>query len=375
MNRSIAEVFSPGEYIKDELEARGWTQSDLAEILGRSRPKINELINGKRAITIQTAKELAAAFGTSAQVWLNLETQWQLWRDRSTEDAVDRRAKLYALAPIKDLEKRGWIASSKNVDVVEQQVLDFFEIKSLDESPAWLKSAARQSTPYIAPNPAQAAWLYRVRQLAPAIHAEAFNSARLPGFIEGELQPLMANVEDVRAVPLRLAQVGIRFVLLQHLPRTKIDGATIWLTPDQPVIAVSTRYDRIDHFWFTLMHEIGHVKAGDGKERNWLLDNDLASSEGSPGEKPPFEVEADRFASEQLISSEDFEDFVNRVGPYYSDERVIGFARRLKIHPGIVAGRIHHRTGNFQQFRDYLVNVRQFLIQSAMTDGWGHQAA
>ena len=98
MERKVAEVFPPGEYIRDELEARGWTQSDLAEILGRSRPKVNELIQGKRAITLRTARELAAAFGTSAQVWLNLETQWQLWRnqsrDQSIENGVAHRAKL-----------------------------------------------------------------------------------------------------------------------------------------------------------------------------------------------------------------------------------------------------------------------------------------
>ena len=94
MERNLTEAFPPGEYIEDELEARGWTQTDLAEILGRSRPKVNDLIKGRRAITLRTARDLAAAFGTSAQVWLNLETQWQLWRDQSTEDAIARRAKL-----------------------------------------------------------------------------------------------------------------------------------------------------------------------------------------------------------------------------------------------------------------------------------------
>ena len=78
MTTVVAEAFPPGEYIKDEIEARGWTQRDLARVLGRSEPKVSELINGKRAVTVQTARELAAAFGTSAEVWLNLEAQWRL---------------------------------------------------------------------------------------------------------------------------------------------------------------------------------------------------------------------------------------------------------------------------------------------------------
>lgn len=88
----VAEAFPPGEYIKDEIEARGWTQRDLAHVLGRSEPKVSELINGKRAVTVQTARELAAAFGTSAEVWLSLEAQWRLRRDESPVDAIARRA-------------------------------------------------------------------------------------------------------------------------------------------------------------------------------------------------------------------------------------------------------------------------------------------
>ena len=94
MERQVAEVFPPGEYIKDELAARGWTQSDLAQVLGRSAPKVSELINGKRGITTRTARELAAAFGTSAQVWLNLQIQWQLRQDQSPVEAVEQRAKI-----------------------------------------------------------------------------------------------------------------------------------------------------------------------------------------------------------------------------------------------------------------------------------------
>lgn len=91
-----AEAFPPGEYIKNEIEARGWTQRDLARVarvLGRSEPKVSELINGKRAVTVQTARELAAAFGTSAEVWLSLEAQWRLRRDEAPVDAIERRSK------------------------------------------------------------------------------------------------------------------------------------------------------------------------------------------------------------------------------------------------------------------------------------------
>ena len=87
-----AKVFPPGEFIREELEARGWTQSDLAEILGRPLAAVNQIIQGKRAITPRTAKELAAAFGTSAELWVNLETSWRLSLEAEVDPEIGKRA-------------------------------------------------------------------------------------------------------------------------------------------------------------------------------------------------------------------------------------------------------------------------------------------
>ena len=93
MNARIpAEVFAPGEFLSEELEARGWSQTELAEILARPPRLINEIIAGKRAITPETAKGLAAAFGTSPQFWMNLETSYQLSKAQIAEKEVSRRA-------------------------------------------------------------------------------------------------------------------------------------------------------------------------------------------------------------------------------------------------------------------------------------------
>ena len=89
MVRAIAEALPPGEYIKDEIEARGWTLHDLTSVLGGSEPDLRALIDGQLAMTTQTAEELAAAFETSVEVWLNLETRWRLWRNRLLVDIVE----------------------------------------------------------------------------------------------------------------------------------------------------------------------------------------------------------------------------------------------------------------------------------------------
>ena len=106
------EAFAPGDYIREELEARGWSQLDLAEILGRPAQAVNEIIAGKRSITPDTAKALGEAFGTSAQVWMNLDSAYQLAQLSDQSNVVARKAKLYEIAPLKDIQKRGWIETS-----------------------------------------------------------------------------------------------------------------------------------------------------------------------------------------------------------------------------------------------------------------------
>lgn len=73
-----AEVFPPGEFIREELEARSWPQADLAEIIDSTPRHVSELVSGKRAVTPETARKLAEVFGTSAELWLGLEADYQL---------------------------------------------------------------------------------------------------------------------------------------------------------------------------------------------------------------------------------------------------------------------------------------------------------
>lgn len=87
-----AEIFPPGDFLREELEARGWTQSDLAKVIGRPLQVVNEIIKGKKRITAQTAKAIGLAFGTSAELWLNLETTYQLSVVPDPDPAISKRA-------------------------------------------------------------------------------------------------------------------------------------------------------------------------------------------------------------------------------------------------------------------------------------------
>jgi HTH-type transcriptional regulator / antitoxin HigA len=87
-----SQAFPPGEYLAEELSARGWSQSELARILGRPFQHVNLLINGKRRINAAIASELAAAFGTSVAIWLNLQAAWDAYNAPAAPRAIARRA-------------------------------------------------------------------------------------------------------------------------------------------------------------------------------------------------------------------------------------------------------------------------------------------
>ena len=92
LHRRPAPVFPPGDFIREEIEARGWTQGDLAKILDRPLQTVNTIINGKKAVTPETAVELAAAFGTSPEFWLNLEAAYALSRTPPPNPAIAKRS-------------------------------------------------------------------------------------------------------------------------------------------------------------------------------------------------------------------------------------------------------------------------------------------
>lgn len=374
-NTHVEQVFPPGEILREELDAREWSQTDFAEILGRPVKLVNEIIGGKRAITPETAQGIADALGTSAELWMNLESQYQLYRSKRGDAGVVRRAKLFEVAPIKEMQRRGWIAQTKNVEELEASVCRFYGVDSLDAIRS-LPHAAKKSTSYLEnATPAQSAWVHRVRVLGESVHAGPFSERALQNALE-RLKGLLKARADVRQVPRILSDAGVRLIVVEPLAGTRIDGVCVWLDESRPVIALSLRYDRIDSFWFGLAHELGHVIRRDGME-NPVVDLDLVGDSAiKPEDKPEAERAADDFASDFLIPTAELRGFIARVRPMYSKERIKGFAARLQIHPGIVVGQLAFREQiGYWHSREMLEKVRDLIVGAALTDGWKQSLA
>jgi HTH-type transcriptional regulator/antitoxin HigA len=179
----------------------------------------------------------------------------------------------------------------------------------------------------------------------------------------GRLEALMSEPEETRHVPRILDECGVRFVVVEPFAGSNIDGVCFWLNSWQPVVGMTLRYDRIDNFWFVLRHELEHVL-----KRDAALDTDLTPRSSAVREQ---EKLADDAAASFGVTEEILDSFIRRVDPLYSERRVVAFALKNGVHPGIVVGRLQYRLGRFNFLRKYLVGIREHVAPAAMTDGYG----
>ena len=349
-----ARATPPGHILRRELEARGWSQRDLASILGRPVQAIAEIACGAKQITPETAVALGAAFGTSAEFWTNLESNYRLaltQQGNTSSDEVARKARLYGLVPVRELIKRGWIKASKNIEELERSVCEFFGISHIDEEPKLIVNL-RHSVRDGSQAASQRAWVRRVEVLAQARQIGPFDAKKLEGAI-GSLRSLALLEKGVARVPGVLEGLGVRFVVVPHLTHTKLDGAAAFVRGGATV-ALTMRYDRIDYFWFTLFHELAHLVL---EHRGGYLDEAHDDEEIDDEERA-----ANERAGSWLVSDAALRNFLQRCGGRPSRVAIEEFAAERALHAGIVVGRLHGlKLVPYSYFRPLLVKVRDQL--------------
>lgn len=367
---------SPAKVVKKMLEERNWTQMDLAFLLGWTSGEVSLLLSEKKNFTMKIARDLAVVFNTTVEFWLDIKREYELSKLEAADELLARRAELYNRFPIKEMFRRRWLQLTDDVEKLEADVLTYFKLNSLDE-PLAFDFAAKKSGSYATVTSLQAAWIYRAEQLASGAMVKKFSQAALANALE-KIKLLLFNVEEIRHLPKILAEAGIRFVIVEPPPGSKIDGATFWMDDHSPVIVLSLRFDRIDSFWHTLLHELSHVKNNEGKD-GVLLDVDLMGEDLPDMDKPVNEIRADLDAAEFSIPKQTLDSFIMRVHPTYLESKILGFSALNKVHAGILVGQLHHRfatTGKgipFTHHRKFLVKVRHIIADSALTDGYGFQ--
>lgn len=379
-NAEIVTVEHPGVFIREELEERGWDQVDLAYILDISVQQLSPLLNGKRDISPDMAVALGVAFDVSADFFANLQKLYDLQKAKCPDPGVRTRANWVNTFPVREMIRRGWIEDTE-ADLLDLQMMRFFNTNSVSDIPfvgeGEIYAHAAKKSDYDEITPAQLIWLHRVRVIAKTMECPDYSKERLLQALHN-IRAHMNDKDDLTQIPHILWDCGVRFVLVEPLSGSKIDGVCTWLE-EQPVIGISTRLNRPDNLCFVIRHEIEHILQEDGKQ-NAFSHIDVFEPDRDVDQLPEEERRADNAAAEFLIPQDKLISFMRRKGKFISEKDVLAFAARHHIHPSVVIGQIHHKRHKagdekaYSWLRKYLTGVRGYFMDWEYRDGWGHVA-
>lgn len=345
--------------LRFRMEQADLAPRDLIPFIG-SRAKVSEILSGKRPLTMQMARALHSNLGIPADALLQ-QPGGEL---RNALDGID-----WKRFPFAEMAKRGWIKKQPNLLAdAEEIMLGLIErAGGRDALPVALYRKNDHARSNAKADPyALKAWCWEVLARANATRLPA---AYRPGTIDlkfiRKVAMLSWSAEGPKLAREFLAKHSIHLVCLEHLPRTHLDGAALQLADGTPVIGLTLRYDRLDNFWFCLLHELAHVgRHMDGKRDEAFVDDlSLRGVEGV--RRDPKEDEADEWAENGLIPADVWNGSQVRENP--SPLTVMELAQRLEIHPSIVAGRIRHETKNFRLLSQFVGTgeVRRQLLAEA----------
>ena len=335
MSAALAEAFPVGDHIAEELEARGWTQAEFAEILGRPAQFVSEILTGKKELTRESAAQIGAAFGSSAELYLAIQDRYHLWqqgRDRAIQEQLDDvrlRARLNELAPIGVMRQRGLLKGATLAEL-EREIKDLYRIDDIRDDPELLV-AARRSKADEKVTSTQLAWVACVRRRARGLEVAQFAPTALEK-LGIQLTRLVADPSDLAVLPAAFAKVGVRIVFVEAFPGSKMDGCALVLDDGQPVIGVSGRGKRLDKVLFTILHEVAHIYLGHVHEKPVIID-DQAESPTLGLEEPADEQAADWFVPDEIPAMPD------RVTQGW----ITAVAADQGIHPIVLIGRLQKR--------------------------------
>lgn len=338
----------PIDAIRFRMEQAGLKPTDLIPYIG-SRSRVSEILSGKRQLTLEMVRSLEAGLGIPAKVLirkpdLGEDPEYQNWDNRL----------------VAEMEVRGYFgnASLKKYSKVEL-LKNFF---SPINSPAQLVGMSRKSNYRSSPltdKRALAAWATCVFKKAKKVRtSKNYKHGTIDLKFMQKLAKLSVKDNDPILAQEYLKKHGIILVIERHFSKTYLDGAAILINKDNPVIGLTLRYDRLDNFWFTLMHELAHIAQHYNSNISLFYDEIEGIKTIDLDEK---EREADALAEEALLPKAKWEVSPARLVP--SSMAANSLAQELGVHVAIVAGQIRHK-GNKYTYLNKIVNkakVRKYF--------------
>lgn len=333
-------AFHPGYYVAEIIEDMGVTQAEFAVRMGTTSKTVSQLVNGQANISNDLAQKLSTMLGTSIEFWLNLQTAFdEKVIEINKAKATDEQAEIVAVIDYSYFVKLVNLPVARTVREKIDNLCSFFRIADLrilrqnDFLVNFRTGIATVEDKNIINS---RAWLQTALNVAARIETAPFNADKLKAYIP-EIRTMTLQDPDVFLPRLReiFSECGVAFVLLPYLKNSGINGAVKWINQDRVVLAMNDRRLNADTFWFSLFHEIKHVLQQ--KTKTVFVSS---SKQEMKAMDEKLEEEADIFAQNTLIPIRDYRQFAP--SKYTSDAEIIAFAKKIGIHPGVVAGRLQH---------------------------------
>lgn len=323
--------------------ASGMSQTDLAERLGMKPQQVQryEATNYMGA-SLGRLIEISKALGVKASGSFEGPKQagGSVFAWGNADDII------WGQLPYKEMIKRKWFDLPRGTNPIERVKKYFLHAAGPQFATVFHRKKVRSGN---VPNEyALLAWQARILERARSeIEAKEIPTFELDDRWLPELLRLTKRKDGPKRACDLLAEKGIVLIVERQLPESYLDGAAMLADGETPVVGLTLRYDRLDNFWFVLMHELGHVflHLFDG------LRFDFFDEEGSNG-GDAIEAEADKFALDALIPEALWDQCLSRFA--LSEESVKIDAETIGIDPSIIAGRIRRERGNYTILNDLI---------------------
>lgn len=333
----------PISAIKFRMEQQGLKNKDLIPYIG-SKSKVSEVLSGKRALSLNMIRKLNEGLGIPAEVLIK-ETGKTLPDSSIMKHGIN--------FPFTEMFRRGWFKDFFNgtlneaKEFKEELLIQFIgPFKINDFALCYNRKSDNTKSDNI--DDILMAWRIRVMNIAATEKLPVWNNENLTEEFFSELAKLSYLQEGPKLAKEFLNKAGIHFVIENHLEKSHLDGSSMLMPDGSPLIALTLRHDRLDSFWFTLFHELAHVK-------QHLSENNTAYFDDMYNEmSKKIEKEADSYAKEMLIPSQLWKSSGLRITSTASD--IKEFASKYRISPSIPAGRLRFENKNYSVFTNLIGN-------------------
>ena len=356
MNRE--DIMCPGETIKELLEIYHYNQQNLADKLNMDLKTINEILNGKAPITVETAMKLEMIFNVDASFWNNLEFNYrkqikQIEQKEIIEQEYEIVKKVY-----KEMVQRKIVEDTKEKCKVVESFKKFMEVTSLENLKSeYYEVACRQANIKGFNYVNLMVWIQIGLKRAREIEVKDYSRDKILDKIqEIRYLTLLRDQNKARKELIKICnECGIIVIFEKSMPNTAIYGIAKWLNSKTPYIQISDRGKNESTFWFSFMHELGHIV--NGKKKKIFIDTEdkvVDEDENIQLLKECEEIKADNFARNALLPDKNYKIFFERIKDNkikFSD--ITNFAKEMSVAPYIVAGRLKY---DLNKYNDKTLN-------------------